>query len=109
MTSAAAISFTIGGLILAVIVNAYGNLPSAWAYKSSFVAQYGITGIAFLIWPFMPESPTWLLMHGKDEAAMRSFGRLGVTGRVLEKKMATVKLTLEEASRETGGATFQEW
>jgi SP family general alpha glucoside:H+ symporter-like MFS transporter len=40
-----AIAFTLGGIIIAVIINAYGNLPTAWAYKSCFVAQYGVTGI----------------------------------------------------------------
>lgn len=107
--SAAAISFTVGGLILALIVNGFGTLDNSWAYKSCFVAQYGITGIAALIWPFMPESPSWLIMQGRDDQARKSYKRLGVTGADLERKMAVVKVTLEEARKETEGATYLEW
>lgn len=108
MMSAAAISFTVGSLILALIVNGYGTLDNSWAYKSCFVAQYGITGIAALIWPFMPESPTWYLMQGKEDQAIKSYKKLGITGVALERKLAVVKVTLEEARRETEGATYLE-
>jgi len=55
MTAAAAISFTLGPFIVALIVNSYGNLPNAWAYRGIFVAQYAISGIGLIILPFMPE------------------------------------------------------
>jgi Na+-translocating ferredoxin:NAD+ oxidoreductase RnfD subunit len=41
LTETGALAFTIGPFMLAFILNAYGGLPNSWAYKSSFVAQYG--------------------------------------------------------------------
>lgn len=55
MTAAAAISFTIGPFIVALIINSYGNLPNAWAYRGIFVAQYAISAVGLIILPFMPE------------------------------------------------------
>jgi hypothetical protein len=40
-----AIAFTVGGIIITLIINSFGTLNSEWAYKSCFVAQYGVTGI----------------------------------------------------------------
>lgn len=108
-TGAAAIAFTIGPFIQALITNFYGDLPSSWAYKSAFVAQYGVTGIGLLVWPFMPESPTWLLLQGKDDKAIRAFKRLGEKEEEIHKHVAHIKLTLEEARKETEGATYLEW
>ncbi|RSH80154.1 hypothetical protein EHS25_007259 [Saitozyma podzolica] len=107
-TGAAAIAFTIGPFIQALITNFYGDLPSSWAYKSAFVAQYGVTGIGLLVWPFMPESPTWLLLQGKDDKAIRAFKRLGEKEEEIQKHVAHIKLTLEEARKETEGATYLE-
>jgi SP family general alpha glucoside:H+ symporter-like MFS transporter len=55
MTAAAAIAFTIGPFVVALIVNSFGNLENRWAYRGIFVAQYGITAIGFIVLPFMPE------------------------------------------------------
>lgn len=60
MTSAAAIAFTLGPLIVALIVNSVGVYTTRWAYRGIFIAQYGVLGIQALGWPFMPEYvQTW--------------------------------------------------
>lgn len=106
--AAAAIAFCIGTLVLSLVVNAYGDLPSAWAYKSAFVTQYGVTGIALLVWPFMPESPTWLVAQGKEERAVHASKRLGLSPQETEISLATISFTIERAKQETAGATYGE-
>lgn len=109
VTAAAAAAFTLGPLVQSLITNSYGNLDNAWAYKSIFVAQYGVTGLAILFWPLMPESPTWLISKGRREKAERSLRRLGNDDEQILKRVADIQLTLEEASLETDGVTWAEW
>lgn len=109
LTAAAALAFTLGPLIQSLITNTYGNLDNAWAYQSIFVAQYGVTGLAIIFWPFMPESPTWLISKGRRAKADRSLRRLGNDDEQIIKRVADIELTLEEARRETEGVTWAEW
>ena len=108
-TAACALAFTLGPFAVSFILNAYGTLDNTWAYKGAFVAQYAITGIGMVVWPFMPESPTWLLVKGRDAQAAVNLGKLGYKGDRLESRMALIKLTLNEAKKETEGATYAEW
>ncbi len=55
LSSAVAIAFTFGPLIVALIQKGQGNGTTRWAYRSIFVSQYGVLAIGLLGWPFMPE------------------------------------------------------
>jgi hypothetical protein len=57
----------------------------------------------------MPESPTWLLLKGKDKKAVRALKKLGNKEEEVEQRIALIKLTLAEAEKETAGATYAEW
>lgn len=102
-------AFTLGPFAVSFILNAYGALDNEWAYKGAFVAQYAITGIGLLIWPFMPESPTWLIVKNRDKQALNSLAKLGFRGQRADARMALIKLTLAEAEKESAGATYAEW
>lgn len=50
-----ALMYALGPFIVALIVNATGNVDNRWAYRAVFCSQYGFAGIsAIFIW-FMPE------------------------------------------------------
>lgn len=51
-------------------------------------------------------SPWWLINQGKDEKAARSLARLGEAD--VTKRLAVIKLTLEQIRQETDGVTFAE-
>ncbi|KAK7418467.1 hypothetical protein QQX98_003959 [Neonectria punicea] len=108
LTAAAAIAFTIGPFIVSLVVKGTGSGTTRWAYRAIFVSQYAVSGLGALALPFMPESPWWLLDHGKPEKAARSLERLGYTGVETEKRLAVISLTLEEVRKETEGASFLE-
>jgi MFS transporter, SP family, general alpha glucoside:H+ symporter len=55
LTAACAIAFTVGPFIVALIVNSTGNEPARWAYRATFVAQYGFSGLGAILLPFAPE------------------------------------------------------
>ncbi|KAL3293602.1 mfs hexose transporter [Colletotrichum asianum] len=65
------LSYTLGPLIVAVIINETGTLNSRWAYRAVFCGQYGFAAIAAAgIW-FMPESPWYLAIKGKQDKALK--------------------------------------
>ncbi|KAH9223011.1 putative maltose permease [Leptodontidium sp. 2 PMI_412] len=108
LSSAAAIAFTFGPFLVALIQKGEGSKTTRWAYRSIFVAQYGVLAIGVAGWPFMPESPWWLLSKGKEAKAANALRKLGYTPEDVEKRMAAIVLTLEEVKRETEGASFLE-
>lgn len=55
LTAAAAIAFTMGPFVAALIVDGTGSQGNRWAYRSIFVAQYGFSGAGALLLPFLPE------------------------------------------------------
>lgn len=108
LTAAAAIAFTIGPFIVSLVVKGTGTLNSRWAYRSVFVAQYAVSGLGLLVFPFLPESPWWLLDHDKKDKAARSLERLGYSDIEIEKRLALIETTLQEVRKETEGASYLE-
>lgn len=105
-----ALSFTVGPFTVALIVNSIGNYHNRWAYRAVFCSQYGFAAIATLFVGFMPESPWWLVNKGREEKALRSLHRLGYSAASGEdvKRLANIKVTLEEVRRETEGVSYLE-
>ncbi|KAK5199007.1 hypothetical protein LTR92_001478 [Exophiala xenobiotica] len=110
LTCLIALSYTVGPFTVSLIVNSTGNYTNRWAYRAVFCSQYGFAAIsAIFIW-FMPESPWWLLTKGREEKALKSLRRLGYKQSTGEdsKRLANIKLTLEEIRHETEGVTYLE-
>ncbi|KAH0420497.1 hypothetical protein CcaCcLH18_13989 [Colletotrichum camelliae] len=102
------LSYTLGPLIVAVIINETGTLNSRWAYRAVFCGQYGFAVIAAAgIW-FMPESPWYLAIKGKQDAALKSLEQLGHTGDEGRVRLAVINQTLDQISSETAGASYLE-
>ncbi|KAF2119603.1 hypothetical protein BDV96DRAFT_610547 [Lophiotrema nucula] len=108
LTCMTALAYTLGPLIVAIIVNSTGVYANRWAYRSVFCAQYGFAIIASIFVYFMPESPWWLASKSESEQALMALNSLGHRGIEGEKKLAQILTTLEEVERETDGATYLE-
>ncbi|EHK21661.1 uncharacterized protein TRIVIDRAFT_52961 [Trichoderma virens Gv29-8] len=110
MTALIALSFTVGPFTVALIVNAEGQRDDRWAYRSVFCSQYGFAAISAAFVFFMPESPWWLVSKGHEEKALHSLHRLGYTAESGEdvKRIANIKITLEQIRHETEGVTYAE-
>ncbi|KAK9422928.1 hypothetical protein SUNI508_04595 [Seiridium unicorne] len=107
-----ALSYTLGPLTVAIIVNFTGEYDSRWAYRAVvtpvFCAQYGFAVISTILVFFMPESPWWLASKGRNDAALRSLNKLGHKGEHGASRLALIQQTLEKAKEETAGATYLE-
>ncbi|KIW68090.1 hypothetical protein PV04_04058 [Phialophora macrospora] len=109
LTAAVPIALISGSLSSALVVNFTGDQSTRWAYRIAFVAGYGFMGVAALVLPFMPESPWWLVSHGKLDRAMKALREIGFTDdREAEIKMAEIKRVLAKTKEETSGATYAE-
>ncbi|KAK9427990.1 general substrate transporter [Lipomyces doorenjongii] len=105
LTCLSALSYTLGPFTVALIVNSTGNVTTRWAYRAIFCAQYGFAVVATIFVFFMPESPWWYAYKDNDVKALQCLRRLvGLD----EKRLAVIKLTLEEIRTETEGATYLE-
>lgn len=108
LTAACAIAFNVAPLISSVIIKGTGNYTNRWAYRAVFTAQYGFTGIGFLLVPFIPESPWYYMNLGKTENARKTLGRLGYSPLDAEKKISELSESIEESRRLTEGTTYLE-
>ncbi|KAJ9647925.1 hypothetical protein H2199_001701 [Coniosporium tulheliwenetii] len=102
LTCLTALSYTLGPLTVALIVNSTGTYENRWAYRAVFCAQYGFAVIAAV------GVPWWLASKERDEKALRSLRRLGYNQEVATRRLATIKVTLEEVRHETEGVTYAE-
>ncbi|GAA95166.1 uncharacterized protein L969DRAFT_53148 [Mixia osmundae IAM 14324] len=69
-------AITIGLLLAAIVVNATKNHDSASAYRIPIGIQFVWAAILAGGMALLPESPRYLIMKGRDEAARRSLGRV---------------------------------
>ena len=67
---------TIGILIAAVVVNATKDFDSANCFRIPVAVQFIWGAILGLGLGFLPESPRWLIMKGREEDAQRSLSRI---------------------------------
>ncbi|KAK2794395.1 hypothetical protein FQN51_000837 [Onygenales sp. PD_10] len=63
---------TIGTTIGYVIISFTEKMESRLAYQIPLYSLYGLPAILVFMLPFFPESPRWLLLHGKEEDALKS-------------------------------------
>ncbi|KAK5449345.1 hypothetical protein LTS15_008887 [Exophiala xenobiotica] len=107
LTAAAPIALILGSFSAALMVNFTGDQPSRWAYRTSFISGYAFVGVAVLFLPWMPESPWWLINHGREEGAVQALRKLGYPMDA-EEQAAEMKRVLSKTKEETLGATYAE-
>ncbi|OGE50703.1 hypothetical protein PENARI_c016G11810 [Penicillium arizonense] len=108
LTCLTALAYCIGPFVVALITNTTGTYTNRWAYRAVFVAQYGYAALALAFIAFMPESPWWLVSKNRDDKALNSLRKLGYSEEERAKKIANIRVTLEDIKRETEGVTYLE-
>ncbi|KAK9312418.1 general substrate transporter [Lipomyces starkeyi] len=108
LTCLTALSFSFGPFTVALIVNSTGAMTTRWAYRAVFCAQYGFAVVSATLVFFMPESPWWHVSKGNETKALSSLRHLGYRDGQDEKRLAVIKLTLEEIRSESEGVTYLE-
>ncbi|KIV98804.1 uncharacterized protein PV09_09454 [Verruconis gallopava] len=77
--------------------------PDERQYKVLFATQWGFAAVGLLLLPFYPESPYWLVQHGRHEKARRNIEKLHKPGYDVDGKMAEIHDALARINKDNEG------
>ncbi|KXJ94169.1 general substrate transporter [Microdochium bolleyi] len=72
-------------------------------YKVLFMTQWGFCAVGLAILPFFPESPYWLVDHGKEDKARENLAKLHGPDFNLDGAIADIRESLTRESQEQEG------
>ncbi|KAF1980283.1 general substrate transporter [Bimuria novae-zelandiae CBS 107.79] len=106
-TATLQMSWSIGGIIVAAVTWVYNKRDDQWAWRIPLALQWVFpTPLLILIW-FMPESPWWLIRHGRKDDALRSIERLGAKSKTkANDTLAMMERTVEIEAIKGGNPTL---
>ncbi|KKK15637.1 maltose permease, partial [Aspergillus ochraceoroseus] len=94
-TATLQMSWSIGSIIVAAASLGYNNRMDQWAWRAPLALQW-IFPTPLLILVFLaPESPWWLIRHGRKEEALHSIKRLGSKSQNAQQSLAMIERTVE--------------
>jgi sugar porter (SP) family MFS transporter len=102
------IAYSIGPLICFIINYSLSSKPAddKWAYKAIFSAQWGFAVVTLVLMLFVPESPTYHIIHGNDDKAKVSYVKLLKDEVAAEEQISIIKMTLEEAAHISKNSSY---
>ncbi|KAH8658208.1 general substrate transporter [Xylariales sp. PMI_506] len=88
------------GLLIA-ISSTYARIEIAGpsAFRVLFAAGWAFPALLAVSLPFLPESPFWLVMKGKRDAARKALERLSGKGENIEARLQQIEATVEAERR----------
>ncbi|KAM3418200.1 hypothetical protein BST61_g4204 [Cercospora zeina] len=97
-------SWTVGGLLVSAVVYVYNQRKDEWAWRVPLAIQWIFPTPLLIMMLLAPESPWWLVRHGKREQALRSLERLGrkSKGNNAKASLAMIERTVEIEDRMVG-------
>jgi len=106
-TATLQMSWSIGGIIVAAATYAYNKVDDPWAWRVPLALQWIFPTPLIILLFFAPESPWWLVRHGKKEQALRSIQRLGKESKQnAHEKLAMIERTVEIEAQLGGAPTL---
>ncbi|CAK7238430.1 hypothetical protein SEUCBS140593_010680 [Sporothrix eucalyptigena] len=105
VTGTLQMSWSIGGIIVAAASYGYNNRLDQWSWRVPAALQWIFPTPLIILLFFAPESPWWLVRHGRREQALKSCKRLGPSDGThvdAERTLAMIERTVE-IERDIGG------
>ncbi|KAJ9500549.1 hypothetical protein H2202_003765 [Exophiala xenobiotica] len=69
-----------GGLLAAGVTYGTAKIMSSWAWRLPSLIQVVPALLCLVVLPFIPESPRWLMYHGRQEEALEVLAIMGANG-----------------------------
>jgi hypothetical protein len=98
-------AIVVGQLIGYGVMRETSLFPDSRQYKVLFATQWGFVAVAIAVLPFFPESPYWLMSHGKEDKARKNLEKLYGAEHDFDGHLASISasLSLENANAKTQG------
>lgn len=94
------------GILLAFVSNAVLSYSGSWRWMLGIV---GVPGALFLIGSlFLPDSPRWLMLRGRDEEALKTLSTLRHTHQHAHAEIQNIRDQLNSQAKQRGLAMFLE-
>jgi len=99
--------WSIGGILVAGVCYAYNQRDDQWAWRVPLALQW-IFPLPLMVLIFLaPESPWWLVRHGRNQEAHKSCQRLGSTSQTnADETLAVIERTVEIEAKLGGNPTL---
>jgi MFS family permease len=99
-TAGVNLGIAVGQLLSNSVIAAFGERDDHWAYRGPFAIQFFFVLFLLLGYPFVPESPLYLVKKDRSADALRSLQQLWGENIDVSSKLAALKATVaeEEAS-----------
>ncbi|KAF6806627.1 maltose permease [Colletotrichum sojae] len=94
-------SIVLGQLIGYGVMREASKYADARAYKVLFATQWGFAAVALAFLPFFPESPYWLVAHGRADKARKNLEKLHDSSYDYDGHMAEIQESLSRQSQES--------
>ncbi|OKL56087.1 hypothetical protein UA08_08784 [Talaromyces atroroseus] len=106
-TATLQMSWSIGSIIVAGATYGYNNRDDQWSWRMPTALQWIFPTPLIVLVFLAPESPWWLIRHGRKEEALRSIKRLGdKSPESAQKKLAMIERTVEIEAQMGGTPTL---
>lgn len=103
-TATLQMSWSIGGILVAGVTYAYNKRSDSWAWRAPLALQWLFPTPLLVLVFLAPESPWWLVRHGRKEEARKNLKRLGAkTEEAAQQSLAVIERTVE-IEAQLGGA-----
>ena len=105
------IGLACGTLCSSAVCYGSSSIDSNWAWRTPVLLQIPLALIYALVLSFFPESPRWLVLKGRDEAARRSFGKfydMDPNSQEVSSQVQDVKLYISLETQISSSSTWTE-
>ncbi|KAL3483540.1 general substrate transporter [Aspergillus germanicus] len=103
VTAGMNLAIVLGNLLGYGVMREAGFYTGKATYRIMFAVQWGFIGVGILILPLLPESPYWLLSHGKPEQARHNIAKTHSATYDVDGHLADVQAALTEQALNNQG------
>ncbi|KAH8900772.1 general substrate transporter [Thozetella sp. PMI_491] len=101
ITAGMNLAIVLGNLLGYIVLRQASFYTGKDTYRILFATQWGFVGVALAILPFFPESPYWLVAHGKEDRARQTIAKLHGPDYDVDGHLADIRTTLEQQHSES--------